>query len=315
MWTLGSMQWQDLYLVDTLASVGQEHLPEFSGQALANTAWAFAQLELKDIPLLDAIAANALEMLKIFKSQELATSAWTFGNCTDLYESLLEAIADEADLRIAGGSMDAASSSMLLEVLRPKRAEQILEALQRHGRLQPLHIPGLGPLLSQAEGVEGADGLEKELRLLCSLAKSYAALEGPLLFAALFRCLRLGDQEQAQDLWHKVISRGDARLVEVGGCSWSFQQLLDVSEPKSSACLAIELWDIVLSVPWCVHTLSHRPALLPDFLLVFVDGLEEQPELFVLPVIWGAFEGPIIMKNEMMNASLNSFGMQPGCFG
>ena len=188
--------------------------------------------------------------------------------------------------------MDAASSSMLLEVLRPKRAEQILEALQRHGRLQPLHIPGLGPLLSQAEGVEGTDGLEKELRLLCSLAKSYAALEGPLLFAALFRCLRLGDQEQAQDLWHKVISRGDARLVEVGGCSWSFQQLLDVSEPKSSACLAIELWDIVLSVPWCVHTLSHRPALLPDFLLVFVDGLEEQPELFVLPVIWGVDRGP-----------------------
>lgn len=91
MWTLGSMQWQDLYLVDTLASVGQEHLPEFSGQALANTAWAFAQLELKDIPLLDAIAANALEMLKIFKSQELATSAWTFGNCTGV-QSVLDVL-------------------------------------------------------------------------------------------------------------------------------------------------------------------------------------------------------------------------------
>ena len=51
---------------------------EFSGQSLANTAWAFAKAGHFSPAMFEAIAAVAVPRLDEFKQQELANLAWAF---------------------------------------------------------------------------------------------------------------------------------------------------------------------------------------------------------------------------------------------
>lgn len=68
----------DAPLLSALGSLAVAAVRTFSGQHLANTAWAFATLSRVHAPLLDAVASAALAKIAECTAQDLAQLAWSF---------------------------------------------------------------------------------------------------------------------------------------------------------------------------------------------------------------------------------------------
>jgi len=95
-WSLATLDVQDLPLLDAISAEARAKMPNFRCQDVANSAWAFATLQMRAMPLLEVLSLQVQALKYEMQAQNLSNTAWAFATLTVLDCPLLAAISEAA---------------------------------------------------------------------------------------------------------------------------------------------------------------------------------------------------------------------------